>query len=45
MRHESLSDEARAQRFTKRFVIAFATVEALLIGFAIFSRYFQGSAQ
>ena len=42
---ESLADDARSKRFMKRFVIGFAIVEAILIGFALFSRYFQGSVQ
>jgi hypothetical protein len=45
MMNEQLSDLERSQRFTKRFVIGFAIVEAILIGFAIFSRYFQGRIQ
>ena len=31
------SDQARAARFTRRFVIAFAVVEALVIGWALLS--------
>ena len=42
---DQLSDLDRSQRFMRRFVIGFAIVEAILIGFALFSRYFQGRIQ